>query len=450
MRAPKFSFHRKVLAASFLVVCTRADPPGRWLSRREFVFDTTEKNVQVEIEGDELEFGQHRDLRIVHRKDNQSGKRNNQKEVKRKRKLKNHHSHNNKEHDRQGNDHNHLRGKHGGYHHNKHQYGNEQKNTQQIDNINIDADFMGHILRRKSEPKSLDYQGGKNKKPTSKPTKKPSRQPTSVPVSDTDGRTNTNSNFPTVPATQFPVVSVADDAKEEGCSPNSFCYQEGTVCSSGQDECCGVIHASLECECADMGDGILQYMCFHLEACMSPCVEEITHEVAYFPTWAPTIGATSNSKLSNPDASSLCPTNLSQSESLLDDLSLYFEVIGDTLCMRLEYDNEGWIGLGFSTPNGRMVGSTAIIGLPDEKEAKYYALDGMAESMITPLPESEQTLQEATILQNDGFTVMTFAKSLTDDEHISMGENTFIFAAANSNQFGYHDKRGAVTLNLSS
>ncbi len=500
MRSRKYSWTRKLFFASFLVVCTSADPL-RWLSRRDFVYDTTgqSNNMQTEAEGIELEFGQQRDLRIVHRKDNTSEKRNNEKEVKRKRKLKkvyasnhhDHHSHNNQEH-RHNNNRNHLRGKHGDYYNRNKQHGNGQEHFHHLEddiNINIDADFMGHILRRKKEPKSLDYQDGKHKNPTpqptnrpsKRPTKRPSKQPTIMPFSDT------SSSYPTASATKFPVANVGDEINEE-CSPNSICNQEGTFCSSGQEECCGVTHASLECECMDIGSGALEYMCFHTDACMLPCEDDNaidtssptpapTRGKTSSNTWAPTggiissstleptirtstlepttrtstleptIATTSNSTQSKPSAI-LCPTNLSQSESLLDDLTLNYEVKGDNLCMRLEYDNEGWIGLGFSSPDGRMVGSTAVIGLPDVKEAKYYALDGMSETMVTLLPESQQTLQEATIMQEDGLTMLSFAISLIDDEYVSVGENTFIFAAANSNQFGYHDKRGAITLNL--
>jgi hypothetical protein len=44
--------------------------------------------------------------------------------------------------------------------------------------------------------------------------------------------------------------------------------------------------------------------------------------------------------------------------------------------------------------------------------------------------------------------VLTFAKKFIDDEHISVGINTFIVAASSSNQLDYHDKRGAVALSI--
>ena len=349
-----YNLHRNILVAFLAVVGSAvADdsiqqlPNNRWLSRRDFVFDTTttSNNVAPEIEGTELEFGQQRDTRVVHRKGNRE--RN---EVKRKRKLKkvhetNHHdNHNNEQYHRNDGSHNHHTGKHVQHEHTQH-------NENHIDAINIDADFMGHILRRKSEPKSMHYRDSK------KPTSKPSKRPTSAPVTGTDERNN--NNFPTVAITDFPTASVA----------------------------------------------------------------------------------------SEPVQSSSCPITLSKSVSLLDDLTLYYEVVNsDNLCIRLEYDNEGWIGLGFSSSEGRMVGSTAVIGVPDEKEPAYYSLNGMADSMITLL--SETTVKEAALLQQDGLTIMTFSKSLVDDEHISLGENTFIYAVSNSNHFGYHNQRGSVTLYL--
>ena len=98
--------HRNILVAFLVVVGSAvADdsiqqlPNNRWLSRRDFVFDTTttSNNVAPEIEGTELEFGQQRDTRVVHRKGNRD-----RSEVKRKRKLKrvkdtNHHDNHNNE-----------------------------------------------------------------------------------------------------------------------------------------------------------------------------------------------------------------------------------------------------------------------------------------------------------------------------------------------------------------
>lgn len=360
MRSDSYSLHRNILVAFLVLVGSAvADdsiqqlPNNRWLSSRDFVFDTTttSNNVAPEIEGTELEFGQQRDTRVVHRKGNRE-----RKAVKRKRKLKKVHDtnrHDNHNHEQYRNDgsHNHhiAKNNHHTGEHDKHEH--TQHNENHIDAINIDADFMGHILRRKSSQQSMHYRGSK------KPTSKPSKQPASVPASGTDDRNN--NNFPTVAITDFPTASVA----------------------------------------------------------------------------------------SEPVQSSSCPITLSKSVSLLDDLTLYYEVTnGDNLCIRLEYDNEGWIGLGFSSSEGRMVGSTAVIGVPDEKEPAYYSLNGMADSMITLL--SDETVKEATLLQRDGLTIMTFSKSLVNDEHISLGENTFIYAASTSNHFGYHNQRGSVTLYL--
>ena len=203
------SLHRSVLAAFLVVVASAADDlqqqtTGRWLSRRDFVFDTTSSsnsgngkhNMAPKTEGTELEFGQQRDIQVVHRKNTGRG---NKKEVKRKRRLKvdtNHHHNNNEEHryDESRNHHN-EKHKDNGHHsqyiehdeqHHQDRYKNHKHNLEKdgkqehvqpydnnrIDEINIDAELMGHILQRKSAAKSMHYHA--SKKPTRKPTNKAS------------------------------------------------------------------------------------------------------------------------------------------------------------------------------------------------------------------------------------------------------------------------------------
>ena len=416
------SFLLAVLVIFELAVADEDDiqHPARWISRRDFVFDTTNisrnhKNEQPPSELIEVEFGEKQIGQLPMRRSNES-------ELKRKRTLKkvvpnNHHSHNNHRHD---NDHNLLRGKYEGDHHNQNEV------TKNQNEINIDADFMGHILRKNNEPKSLEYQDSKNtptnqpaNRPTSTSTKKPSKQPTT--------------NSPTASSTQFPVANVY---------PSSAPTEVPTNKPTNQPTSASTKKPSKQPTTNSPTALSTQFPVANVYPSSAPT------EGTSYSSWAPT--KTSDTYTSS--SSYLCPSNPNKSESLLDDLTLYYEVVDDNLCIRLEYDNEGWIGLGFSK-DGRMVGSTAVIGLPKEKEAEfnpaYYSLNGMVETMVTPLPRSQQTLQEANIMQDNGVTILTFTKSLIDDELISFGENTFIFAAAYSNRLGYHDKRGAITLNLS-
>jgi hypothetical protein len=158
-------------------------------------------------------------------------------------------------------------------------------------------------------------------------------------------------------------------------------------------------------------------------------------------------------------ASSLCPDALSKSESLFDDLTLSYEVISvderQVFCSELVYEGEGWLGLGTSKENnGEMIGSTAVIGVPDYEETinpGLYSLDGKTNLLVKLLPEEEQTLLSSGIVQSDGVTVLRFAIYM-DDENFTFQDDvtTFIFAAADSNEFAYHGmRRGSVSIDLS-
>lgn len=60
------------------------------------------------------------------------------------------------------------------------------------------------------------------------------------------------------------------------CAPNAECFRAGATCASGEESCCGKTYNSMECECADMGGGKLQYMCRATDACNIPsCPEEL-------------------------------------------------------------------------------------------------------------------------------------------------------------------------------
>ena len=49
------------------------------------------------------------------------------------------------------------------------------------------------------------------------------------------------------------------------------------------------------------------------------------------------------------------------------------------------YDGEGWLGIGFSD-DGLMIGSDAVIGLPDEETVSEYDMN----SYGTPTESSKQ------------------------------------------------------------
>ncbi|KAL7472063.1 hypothetical protein ACHAXS_012395 [Conticribra weissflogii] len=119
-------------------------------------------------------------------------------------------------------------------------------------------------------------------------------------------------------------------------------------------------------------------------------------------------------------------------------------------CARLEYDGLGWLALGVST-DGQMIGSEAIIGLPDEGTVLKYNLGGKTDELVAPMEETKQTLQNTLIGQENGRTVMEFAKLLVEDNEIPIlesGVNYFLHAKGFDNALGYHLTRWSFEIDF--
>ncbi len=67
------------------------------------------------------------------------------------------------------------------------------------------------------------------------------------------------------------------------CEPNAACSTEGSICTSGEETCCGKTYASLECECANT-NGKLVNMCRTTDACSLPCADQLPAEQLPPPT----------------------------------------------------------------------------------------------------------------------------------------------------------------------
>lgn len=74
---------------------------------------------------------------------------------------------------------------------------------------------------------------------------------------------------------------------------------------------------------------------------------------------------------------------------------------------RLEAENDGWIGLGIS-PNGKMVGSEAIVGVPDDDSVMKFELNGKSTSRVDPMPDDKQTLRDVYVREEDGMTIAIY------------------------------------------
>jgi hypothetical protein len=151
-----------------------------------------------------------------------------------------------------------------------------------------------------------------------------------------------------------------------------------------------------------------------------------------------------------------CP--LQSEVSLLNDggltMSHVMNPIDETLTIELVYEGEGWLGFGFST-NGRMIGSSAVIGLPDRplgpsNPGKYSLWDHTVGS-VRLMSDEAQTLTDTSITQNATHTTMKFTKHLVEDGELAIdayGENTFIYATGAMNALSPHSQDGAFTMKL--
>jgi len=122
----------------------------------------------------------------------------------------------------------------------------------------------------------------------------------------------------------------------------------------------------------------------------------------------------------------------------------------DTVTMTYSVPQESWISIGFTKGNGMMIGADAVVGLPDSGEVKKYSMSSYDNIGVVPMPEEQQTLIEATIVQEDGNTRMQFTKILNEigEVPIAIGANTFIGAFGFGNMFFYHDKRDSFDIDL--
>lgn len=178
------------------------------------------------------------------------------------------------------------------------------------------------------------------------------------------------------------------------------------------------------------------------------------------------------------------------------DVGLFLKQSMDNEVVHIEltYEGNAWLGFGFSE-NAEMVGSTVVIGLPNDDTASRYYLaardnniiednivieqDGnttppsSAPTSLEPSPPTEyptsswenewfrkledpneRTLEilDQDIVQNETHTVLSFSRPIHGNSFVRVNPdqfNTFIYAVGYSNEFGFHSKYGSRTIEFS-
>lgn len=130
-------------------------------------------------------------------------------------------------------------------------------------------------------------------------------------------------------------------------------------------------------------------------------------------------------------------------------LNAVIDPFGATMTIELIYDGVGWLAMGFTNGQALMPGSEAVIGLPGTGNVEKYNLNARDISGVVPMDSVKQTLINATIVQEDGQTILSFTKLLREEGEHSItteGANTFLYAFGFDNNLGVHEGRGGFML----
>lgn len=139
--------------------------------------------------------------------------------------------------------------------------------------------------------------------------------------------------------------------------------------------------------------------------------------------------------------------------ALTDGLDLKITDNGnDSATYVMTYAGEAWVALAVS-PNGQMVGAQAVIGLPDDNggAVQIYNLNSRsAAGVVVADADTQAILQDASVIQQGGTTVLTFTVPLERDGfRVSASDETgYLYAYGSSNTLGYHASRQSFALAL--
>lgn len=152
-----------------------------------------------------------------------------------------------------------------------------------------------------------------------------------------------------------------------------------------------------------------------------------------------------------PCTTKMCSVDLSDTTFLkyqvnANDGSITVEIISD---------QPQWLAFGLSK-TGEMIGSEAVIGLPDNGGiVEKYWLGGKSVDAIQLMPSEQQTLIDASITVDEyGQTIMKFTKLLSEEGEIEIlssggtSSNIFLFASGYGTSLSYHNEKIVFDISL--
>lgn len=115
----------------------------------------------------------------------------------------------------------------------------------------------------------------------------------------------------------------------------------------------------------------------------------------------------------------------------------------ETVTFELERQEESWLAVGFGT---QMVGTTAVVGLPDDTADPVQKLFLGGKNLSAIQPRDSRDLENTSLEQNGGRTILRFTQPLPADQ--ANGLVDLVVAAGSGNAFGYHDYRFSIAVEL--
>lgn len=112
-----------------------------------------------------------------------------------------------------------------------------------------------------------------------------------------------------------------------------------------------------------------------------------------------------------------------------------------TLTMQYEVATQAWLSFGIAKVDGMMDGAEAVIGLPGNNTVLKYDLYTYG---VTPMPAEKQTLMNASIVQDEVSTILTYTKYLEEEGELPIipGMVMTLGATGMGNELGYHGPVG--------
>ncbi|CAN0028150.1 unnamed protein product [Ectocarpus sp. 4 AP-2014] len=135
------------------------------------------------------------------------------------------------------------------------------------------------------------------------------------------------------------------------------------------------------------------------------------------------------------------------------DVHWSVDTVAETISVEVVSTAVAWTSLGFS-PDSFMIGSDAVIGLPDESAVEEYDLTSQAVSGV--VPSATQDITGGSVSQDASGTTLSFTRPLAPANKQAISgtpgdETIFIYAFGEDNELAFHGlapNRGSLVLDL--